>query len=261
MLPAFFKGLILDMDGVLWRDNTPIGDLRRIFRTIREKGFTYVFATNNSLRTPEQYVQKLTGFGIPVEPRQVLTSSLVAADILSKTIPEGQNVFVIGGDGVTLAIKDKGFTILPLGKAQDASAVIMGVDPDINFSKMSEAALLVGRGVPFIATNPDRTFPTPRGIIPGSGAWVSVITTATGVQPIYAGKPSPNIFEMALKRLGTKKNETLIVGDRIETDIVGGQAGGFPCGLVLSGISTREEAEIWMPKIDFIAKDLEDLIS
>jgi HAD superfamily hydrolase (TIGR01450 family) len=189
-----------------------------------------------------------------------VTSSLVAADILSKTIPEGKKVFVIGGDGVITAIKEKGFVVLPLGKAQEASAVVMGVDPDINFSKMSEAALLVGKGIPFISTNPDKTFPTPRGLIPGTGAWVNVIITATGVQPVIAGKPSPYLFEMALDRLGTKKNETMIVGDRIETDIAGGQAGGFPCGLVLSGISTMEEAERWKPKIDFIAKDLHELI-
>ncbi len=261
MLPAQYKALILDMDGVIWREDSPIGDLRKIFQTIREKGLTYAFATNNSVRTPEQYVQKLTKFGIPVESRQVVTSSLVAADILSKMMPGGKKVFVIGGEGVITAIRERGYDTLPVENAQEAAAVVMGVDPDINFVKMSEAALLVGRGILFIATNPDKTFPTPRGLIPGSGAWVNVITTATGIQPIFAGKPSPYMFEMALERLGTKKNETLIIGDRIETDIAGGQASGFPCALVLSGISTKEEGEAWVPKIDLIAPDLQELIS
>jgi 4-nitrophenyl phosphatase len=126
---------------------------------------------------------------------------------------------------------------------------------------MSEATLLVRRGIPFYATNPDKTFPTTRGEIPGAGAWISVIVTATGIQPIYAGKPAPYLLELARERLGTTKKETLIVGDRLETDIAGGQAAGCPVALVLSGISTRGQSEVWKPPIDIVAEDLFTLIN
>jgi 4-nitrophenyl phosphatase len=118
----------------------------------------------------------------------------------------------------------------------------------------------VGNGVPFYATNPDKTFPTPRGEIPGAGAWISVIVTATGVEPIYAGKPSPFLLEMARERLGTEKRQTLVIGDRLETDIVGAQADGCPVALVLSGVTRREQAEIWRPIINIIADDLAELV-
>ncbi len=114
--------------------------------------------------------------------------------------------------------------------------------------------------MPFYATNPDKTFPTPRGEIPGAGAWISVIVTATGIEPIYAGKPAPYLLELARQRLGTTKEQTLVVGDRLETDIAGGQAAGMPTALVLSGVSTRVQAETWKPKVNVIAEDLTDLL-
>jgi 4-nitrophenyl phosphatase len=115
--------------------------------------------------------------------------------------------------------------------------------------------------VPFYATNLDKTFPTPRGEIPGAGSWIAVIVTATGVEPIYAGKPAPYLLELARARLGTKKEQTLVVGDRLETDIAGGQAAGMPTALVLSGVSSRTQAEQWIPKVDLVVDDLATLIS
>ncbi len=138
---------------------------------------------------------------------------------------------------------------------------MVGIDVQINFEKMREATLLVRRGVPFYATNPDKTFPTPRGEIPGAGAWVSVIVTATGVQPIYAGKPAPYLLELARQRLGTSKMQTLVVGDRLETDIAGGQAAGCPVALVLSGISQRDQVEAWEPRVDLVFEDLAELVA
>ncbi len=158
------------------------------------------------------------------------------------------------------ALREKGFELLSISEAQSAQVVVMGIDVQINFEKMREATLLVRRGVPFYGTNPDKTFPTPRGEIPGAGAWMSVITTATNVEPVCAGKPAPFLLELARQRLGTKKEETLVVGDRLETDIAGGQAAGCRTALVLSGVSTREQAKTWKPKIDVIANDLADLV-
>lgn len=248
------------MDGVLWRENAPIGDLPAIFGRISERGLKFVFATNNGTRTPEQYVERLAGYGVQAEPWQVITSALGAAQMIKGKIPAGSPVFVIGEDGIKAALEEQGFEIATIESAETAQAVVMGIDRGISFDKMREATLLVRRGVPFFATNPDKTFPTPRGEIPGAGAWISVIVTATGVEPVYAGKPYPFLMEMALERLGTKREETLVVGDRLETDIAAGQAAGCPTALVLSGVSKREEGEAWKPRPDIIAGNLGELV-
>jgi 4-nitrophenyl phosphatase len=248
------------MDGVLWKADTPIGDVPAIFDRIRARGLKVAFTTNNGTRTPEQYVERLADFGVTVEPWQVVTSSLAVAHLLSQKFPTGGPVFAIGEAGVTLALREKGFESLSEEEAGIALAVVMGIDLSINYAKMSEAVLLVRRGLPFYATNPDKTFPTPRGEIPGAGAWASVIVTATGIEPIYAGKPAPYLLDLARERLGTTKEETLVVGDRLETDIAGGQAAGYPVALVLSGVSTLEQGETWIPKVNVIAEDLSTLV-
>ena len=262
MLPSHIRALILDMDGVIWRSDTPIGDLPTIFKRIEERGLKYVFATNNGTKTPEQYADTLAKFGVQGDPSQVVTSALGVAHMLAATrkFPRGTKAFMIGEDGVRAALEERGFEILSLEQAQEGQFFVIGIDRQINFEKMREATLLVRRGVPFYATNPDKTFPTPRGEIPGAGAWISVITTATDIEPIYAGKPFPYMMELSLERLGTQKEETLVVGDRLETDIAAGQAVGCPCALVLSGVSTEEQAAVWRPKIDVIADDLSSLI-
>ena len=262
MLPSHIKALILDMDGVIWKSDAPIGDLDSIFARIKKRGLKYVFATNNGTLTPEEYRKKLSGVGVDVEPWQIVTSAMGVAHMLvaSRKFQRGAKAFLIGEDGIRMALEEKGFEILSTENAQEAQVFVMGIDRDINFEKMREATLLVRRGIPFYATNPDKTFPTPRGEIPGAGAWISVVTTATNVEPIYAGKPYPFMMELSLERLGAKGEEILVVGDRIETDIAAGQAVGCPSALVLSGVSTREQAETWMPKIDIIADDLESLV-
>jgi len=197
---------------------------------------------------------------VETEPWQVVTSSQGAAHAMAQKFPPGTKVFMIGEDGVQMALEEKGFEVLSVEDAPQAEVVVMGIDRGITFQKASEAALLVRRGIPFYATNPDKTFPTPRGEIPGAGAWISIITTATNVQPIVAGKPFPFLIELSLEKLGTRKEETLVVGDRLETDIAAGQAVGCPTALVLSGVSTSEQAESWKPKVDIIAEDLAALI-
>jgi len=260
MLPSHIKALILDMDGVIWRADAPIGDLAEIFARIEARGLKYVFATNNGTKTPEQYVERLAGFGVNVKPSQVVTSALGVAFMLSHKYPKGTKVFMIGEDGIKVALEEKGFEVLSTNDAPEAKVVVMGIDRNITFDKMREATLLVRSGVPFYATNPDKTFPTPRGEIPGAGAWISVITTATEVEPIIAGKPFPFMMELSLEILGTKKEETLVVGDRLETDIAAGQAVGCKTALVLSGVSTKSQADVWQPQIDMIANDLSSLI-
>jgi len=260
LLPPNIKSLILDMDGVLWKEFTPIGNLPAIFDRIHERGLKVVFATNNGTQTPNQYITRMETLGIEVEPWQVVTSALGVTDLLKKRFPFGGPVFAIGGEGVMEALRDGGFELLSIEAAKHAQAVVMGLDLHINFEKILEASLLVDGGTPFYATNPDKTFPTPRGEIPGAGAWISVIVTATGVEPIFAGKPSPYLFDIARHRLGTSKGETLIVGDRLETDIAGGQAAGCPVALVLSGVSELKQARKWKPHVNIIAQDLAQLV-
>lgn len=254
------QSLIIDMDGVLWRGDEPIGNLPGIFNLIRARGWKFVFATNNGTRTPQQYCERMANFGVDVEAAQVITSALGVAQLVKQKIPAGSRIFVIGEDGIKTALLQNGFEIATPGNAGSSMAVVMGFDRDISFEKMSEAALLVRRGLPFFATNPDKTFPTPRGEIPGAGAWISVIETATNVKPVFAGKPFPFLMQMALDRLGTRREHTLVVGDRLETDIAAGQAAGLPTALVLSGVSTRNQAESWKPKPDLIVDDLASLV-
>ncbi|MBU2611909.1 MAG: hypothetical protein KJ606_13335, partial [Chloroflexi bacterium] len=180
------RALILDMDGVLWRGDAPIGDLPAIFARIRVRGLKVAFATNNGTRTPEQYLERLAGFGVTIQPWQVVTSSLALADLLYQhfsSLPQegegeqpseftaknaknqinlrelsdlrGLGVFAIGEEGVMTALREKGFKLLSVEEAEKAQAVVMGIDRQINFDKMREATLLVRRGVPFYATNPD----------------------------------------------------------------------------------------------------------
>lgn len=260
MLPSNIKALILDMDGVIWKGDAPIGDLPATFKRIRERGLKFVFATNNGTKTPEDYQQKLADLGVDVEAGQVITSALGIAFLLAQKYPRGTKIFMIGEDGIRVALEEKGFDVLSVERATEAQAVVMGIDRSINFQKVVEATLLVRAGIPFYTTNTDRTFPTPRGEIPGSGSWLSVITSATGVQPTVAGKPFPYLMELALERLGTSKEETLVVGDRLETDIAAGQAVGSPTAFVLSGVSTREEAEAWKPSPTLMADSLEALV-
>ena len=260
LIPPATKGLILDMDGVLWTSDAPIGDLPRIFARIAALQLKVVFATNNGTRSPRQYVERLAGFGVQVEARQVVTSSLCVAHLLAQKFPLGGPLFAIGEQGLTEALLEKNFQPLPVTGAPAAQALVMGLDREISFEKMREATLLIRAGKPFYATNPDKTFPTPRGEIPGAGAWMSVLTTATGVEPIFAGKPFPFILELALECLALPKEQALVVGDRLDTDIAAGQALGSPCALVFSGVSTRAQAEAWSPRIDLLAENLATLV-
>jgi 4-nitrophenyl phosphatase len=159
-----------------------------------------------------------------------------------------------------MTLEEKGFEIVSVQKAEEAQVVVMGIDRAINFDKVAEATLLVRSGIPFYGTNSDKTFPTPRGEILGSGAWLSIITTPTGVEPIIAGQPYRYLLAHTLDKLGLNKEEAIVVGDRLVTAIAAGQKAGLPCALVFSGVSTKEEAQAWQPKIDVIGDDLASLV-
>lgn len=251
------KALILDMDGVLWRESEPIGNLAIIFEKIESSGLDYMLATNNATRTAQQYVQKLAGFGAQVPIEKIVNSSIAVSHLLQKRFPAGGPVYIVGETGLTEALQQAGF----YQSETDCLAVIASMDRCISFEKLKRATLLVRANVPFYATNTDRTYPTPAGLIPGAGALIGALEIATDVKPIVAGKPSPTLYEFALERLKTTPAETLVVGDRLETDILGAQVVGCPTALVLSGIATRAEAEAYQPAVDIIIKDLDSLLT
>lgn len=250
------KALILDMDGVLWRESEPIGDLPRVFSWITTHNLDYILATNNATKTPQKYQEKLASFGVEIPLEKIINSAMAVAYLLKQRFPHGGGVYIIGENGLNEALAQAGF----FPSDQDCIAVVASMDRGINFDKLKTATLLIRSGVPFYATNPDRTFPTPEGLIPGAGAIIGSLEISTDVAPIIAGKPNHTLYEFALERLGTSPAETLVIGDRIETDIQGAQGLGCRTGLVLSGISTKEEAENHQPPIDYIAANLESLL-
>lgn len=253
---ASIKALILDMDGVLWRGSEPIGDLRAIFSHIAQAGWKVVFATNNATRTVQQYVDLLKSFGVDAEPWQIVNSALAAVEYLSKRYPNGGPVYIIGEQGIIEACSEHGFYPSETG----AIAVIAGIDRNLTYEKLRLATLLLRAGVPFIGTNPDRTFPTPQGLVPGAGSILAALTAASDISPIIVGKPEPTMYRMALERLHIAPEQALVIGDRAETDIAGAQVLGCRTALVLSGVTDRDQANDWRPKPDIIADDLASLV-
>lgn len=253
------RGIILDMDGVLWRAETPIGDLPAIFAAFEQRNWRVVLATNNATRSPDQYLEKLAGYGVKSLDRwQIVNSAMAAAHYLKKQHPGGGKVYIIGQDGLYEALAEQGFTP---SEDDDVVAVVVGMDRAINYTKLTHATLLIRAGVPFIGTNPDRTFPTPQGLAPGTGSILAAIEAATDIHPNTLGKPGPAMYSLAMERLHTQPGQTLAIGDRLETDIAGAQTLGCLSAVVLSGVSTNEEVLEWQPAPDFVADDLTQLLS
>lgn len=254
------RGLILDMDGVLWRDQMPLGSLPVLFARIQALGIKFTLATNNSMRTVEQYQEKLRGFGVELAPEHIVNAGEAVGFFLKERFPEGGPVFVVGEPGLKATLKGYGFTAEEDPKTPGMLAVVGAIDRSFTYQKLFDASALIYQGLPFIGTNPDRTLPTPGGLVPGSGSILAAIEAATGVAPIIAGKPEPLLFRLAMERMGTTPVDTLAVGDRLETDIAGGQAVGCLTALVLSGVSTLAQAQVWTPPPDLISSDLTALL-
>ena len=255
------RGLILDMDGVLWKDDDPIGDLPEIFHRIQARGLQVVLATNNATKTVDEYLSKLRSFGVTLEPWQIVTSSEATAHVLAKRFPQLGPVFVVGENGIVSALRQKGF--MPITDPDDETcpiAVVSSFDRRVTFQKLRRATLHIRAGVAFYGTNGDRTFPTPAGLIPGAGSILAALEAATDVKPTVIGKPSAFMLAISTERMRLANDEILVVGDRLETDVAGGQSVGAHTALVLSGVSTLEQANVWTPKPDLIVGSLSDLL-
>ncbi len=251
------RGLILDMDGVIWRDTEPLGDLPKIFEAMANEEWQVTLATNNATRSVDQYVEKLANFGVAIEPWQVINSALTTAEHLREKFPSGGPVYIVGEAGLLEALGKYGF----YHQEKDALAVIGSMDRTFDYQKLYFANQNIRQGAEFIGTNPDKTFPSPEGITPGAGSILAAIETASETSPLIIGKPKKKMFELAIQRMDLIARECLVVGDRLETDIAGGQAMGCMTGLVLSGVTDETQARAWNPPPTFIAPDLSQLLN
>ncbi len=192
-------GVIMDMDGVLWRGTQPLPGVASFFDFLRERGLAYALASNNSSRTPADYDAKLRQMGIEgVDERQIVTSGTATVDYLRAHYPAGSAVYVVGMDGLRAMIRAAGFQI-----ADAAGVVVAGIDFELTYATLKRATYLIRAGADFIGTNADATFPLPDGLAPGSGSILAALTTATDVTPTVIGKPYPPMFAAALHALGT----------------------------------------------------------
>jgi len=235
---ASIDGVALDMDGVLWRSSQVLPGIPNFFDFLQQHGIAFAFATNNSMTSVAAYVERLRAVGIPARPEQVVTSAVATADYISRRYPASTPLYIIGDDGIRSALAERGFGEDP----PNAQVVVVGLDFAATFDKFRLATLRIRAGADFIGTNGDRTFPTPEGLVPGNGALLALLETATDVAPLVIGKPERGMFDVALERLGTAPERTLMIGDRIETDIVGAQRAGWRAALVLTGVTTTEQA-------------------
>ena len=250
------RGFLLDMDGVIYRGNTALPGAAGFLAGLREAHIPFLFLTNNATTPPRLVVERLMGMGIPASASEVLTSSDATAATLAAELP-GCRVLVVGEAGIREALTEAG---LRLTDAYDqADAVVVGLDRNCTYASLRDAALAIRRGARFVATNTDRTLPTEIGLIPGAGAIVGALEIATDVTPHVIGKPSRDIFAFALNRLGTPAELTATVGDRPETDIVGGQRAGLRTVAVLTGVGALADFSVLEPPPDWVFRDLEEL--
>ncbi len=253
---ANIKGLILDMDGVLWRGDQPLLDLQAFFHQAEQMGLKVTLATNNATKSVAQYLDKLRGFGARLSAEQIVNSSMSAGYYLSQKHPHGGPVFIVGESGMVETLAEWGF----FPAEENVLAVVAGLDRHLTYAKLSRACTLIRAGAPFIGTNPDLTFPSPHGLTPGAGSVLAFIEAGSGVKPLITGKPEPFMFKLALQRMQLAPDEVLAVGDRLDTDILGGQRAGCPTALVLTGVSTREEAAHWQPPPGLTIENLSMLL-
>jgi 4-nitrophenyl phosphatase len=248
--------LIVDMDGVLWRGDEPMPGLREFFAFLCERSVGFILATNNASRLPEQYAAKLARFGVQVSPECILTSAQTAAAYLATIAPPGTRVYAIGEEGIRQALEQQGFLLT----GEEAAYVVVGWDRQLTWDKLATAALLIHAGAGFIGTNPDVNYPTERGPVPGNGAQLAALQATTGARPVVVGKPDPWMYQEALRRMGARPETAAVVGDRLDTDIIGGVQAGLTTILVLSGISTEADWAASPVKPDLVCADIGNLV-
>lgn len=252
------RAVLFDMDGVLYRGSQALDGVGELLALLDGRGIGYACITNNASMTPEQYETKLARMGIAMPAERVVTSATATAHALRAEYPRGTRVFIVGMRGLRDALLADGHfvedDVLP-------ELVVQGADFELTYEKLRRATLHIRGGARYIATNPDRTFPAEEGLIPGAGAIMAALVAATDSTPTVIGKPGPAMFHVAAALLGATPAATLVIGDRLDTDIAGAIAAEMPSALVLTGVSTRAEAEAGPDRPDAIFEDLPALIA
>lgn len=247
---------LTDMDGVLVHENQPIPGASELLEQWRNQGNPYLVLTNNSIFTPRDLSARLRASGLIVPEEAIWTSALATADFLKSQMPGG-SAFVIGEAGITTALHEAGFIMTET----DADYVVVGETRNYSFEAITKAIRLIGSGSRFIVTNPDATGPSADGPLPATGAVAALITKATGKEPYVVGKPNPMMFRSAMNKIGAHSENTAMIGDRMDTDIVAGIEAGLHTILVLTGISDQTEIERYPFRPDEVVNSVADLVS
>ncbi|WP_431045119.1 HAD hydrolase-like protein [Streptomyces sp. P1-3] len=260
-LSEAYDTALLDLDGVVYAGGEAIAHAVESLGAARAEGMHLAYVTNNALRTPEAVAAHLTELGVPAAPADVITSAQAVARLIAEQVPAGARVLVIGGEGLRVALCERGLE--PVESADDdPAAVVQGYGgPELPWGRLAEASYAVARGVPWFASNTDLTIPSARGIAPGNGAAVEVVRIATGATPQVAGKPLPPMHRETILRTGARR--PLVVGDRLDTDIEGAYAGGVDSLLVLTGVTTAAQLLAAEPRHrpTYVAADLRGLLT
>ncbi|AFJ02824.1 putative sugar phosphatase of HAD superfamily [Methylophaga frappieri] len=259
-------GLIIDMDGVLWHGNNALPGLSEFFALLRSVKLPFVLATNNASLTQTQYIDKLASMSVEVSADEVLTSSMATARYLKENLPDDKKrVFVIGEAGLRHPLEEQGFSLTDLidlkpthpDESVDwADVVVSGLDRKLTWDKLATATLNLNHGALFYATNADSSLPTERGEVMGNGGVLAALTSVTGKAPRVIGKPEPILYQQAFEILGTEKHNTIAIGDRLNTDILGAVNAGIRSLMVLTGVSTASEVDDLDYGPDWILPDL-----
>ncbi|MEU3608213.1 HAD hydrolase-like protein [Streptomyces sp. NPDC035033] len=263
-LSEAYDTALLDLDGVVYfAGGAAIPHAVPALGAARDGGMRLAYVTNNALRTPDAVAAHLTELGVPAEAGDVVTSAQAVARLIAEDVPEGSRVLVVGGEGLRVALRERG--LVPVESADDGPvAVVQGYGgPDMAWGRFAEAAYAVGRGLPWYASNTDLTIPGARGIGPGNGAAVEVVRIATGgrAEPKVAGKPLPPMHRETVLRTGAER--PLVVGDRLDTDIEGAFNGGVDSLLVLTGVTDVAALLAAVPehRPTYVAADLRGLLT
>jgi 4-nitrophenyl phosphatase len=254
---AQIRALIIDLDGVLWRGDTPLPGLPEFFVLLRKRHLPFLLASNNATTSPETVQAKLRRMGVEVAISEVLTSSEATATYLLGRLTHGAHLYAIGEAPLRSALEHAGFSLQD--RADAVEAVVVGLDRQVTWDQLTEATLAIRAGALFVGTNPDVTLPTERGLGPGVGAILAALQAATGAQPMIVGKPEPPMYTQALARLHASPGWTLALGDRVETDVLGGKRAGLLTGLVLTGVTRRQDLPRAAVQPDWVFEDLPEL--
>jgi len=232
---------IFDLDGVIYRGEEPMPYAVETVQRLREEGKMVRFLTNNSALTREAYVRRLTGMGVPCQEEELMTSAYATAIYLQSQGAEHKRVFIVGEEGIHEELRRIGMRVVTDPEEEGAEYVVAGIDRDFTYDKLRRAHFAIRHGAQFIATNRDATYPAAGGrIVPGGGAIVAAIQACTGVEPLVIGKPNTYSVELLLQRCGVCPQEAVLVGDRLDTDVLVGKRVGLHTVLVLTGVTDAE---------------------